>query len=483
MWLLTQISFRDATKEAGLDEPLAGMMGHGAAWGDFDADGKLDLFVGGFCDRPNADYKPADGPVSTRLLRNLGGRFERTRQAELHARTSGAVFADLDNDGDLDLVVANNAQAQARRTDEPQRSAQTRRCALFRNDKGTLVDVSAECGACPDDLLTARNIGVLDHDADGRLDLLIVEDRFTRSPRTRLFLNAGGLKFVEKPLLSTFHGLGLAIADLDGDLRPDFFVAHSNRLFLSRGREVRDPFDWKPVDGEDWPCGAAFGDVNRDGVLDLVVSGHHDPARVRLWLGPDFREATVEAGLDALVPTKAPHCEIQDFDNDGWPDIYVSAAWADGTPLVWRSLGAKAGVVRFEPPRPMKDRMAYYPAGPSGDYDGDGRLDLVLVNWFGGRSTRLLRNESAARRWLDVEVVGRTFNRMGIGSKVRVTKAGALLGFQEVTTGYGYASGQRAYCHFGLGDAAEVDVEVTLPDGKKVVKEKVAADRLLRIEE
>src|SRR5262245_42962846 len=107
------ITFTDVTKQAGLYEPLAGIMGHGGAWGDFDGDGKIDLFIGGFCDRPNSEYKPAAGPVPNRLFRNLGnGRFELVKQSavETYGRASGAVFADLDNNGTLELYVANNAK-------------------------------------------------------------------------------------------------------------------------------------------------------------------------------------------------------------------------------------------------------------------------------------------------------------------------------------------------------------------------------------
>jgi hypothetical protein len=501
------ILFEDVTAKAKLVEPLAGLLGHGGAWGDFDGDGRPDLFVGGFCDRPNAEYKPAAGPVPSALLRNRGdGTFEWVRDtpARLFGRTSGAVFADLDNDGRPELYVANNARARGKKTTEPQAGAVQKRSVLLRNDGGRFVDVSAGSGACPDSLLSARNVAVLDYDSDGWLDLLVIEDKFTPKPRTTLFRNEGGLKFTDVTakagLPENVFGLGSAVADLNGDGRPDVFVPHSNRLFLStkdgmyrEAVELRETFAWKPLDGEDWPCGACFADLNRDGRLDLVLAIHHGPARNRVYLNdglkdgvPKFRDVTAEVGLGDAVPVRCPHVEVQDFDNDGWPDIYLSAAWLeDGkvTPLVYRNTGVRDGLPRFVAPKPVATANAYFPAGPSADFDGDGRVDLFLVNWFAGNHSRLLRNASPEQNWLTVRVTGRTMNRMGVGAKVAVYAAGSLLGHQEIGTGYGYASGQMPVAHFGLGEATTVDVRVTLPSGKTLERPKVRAKQVLVVDE
>ncbi|GAB4148080.1 MAG: hypothetical protein Tsb009_21640 [Planctomycetaceae bacterium] len=509
-----EIRFVEKTHTANLLTPLAGLMGHGGAWGDFDGDGHIDLYVGGFADRPDAEYHPAKSPVGNALFRNLGnGRFERVKQpaVDVLARTSGAVFADLDNNGTLELYVANNAKPgrSRRKIKEPQRSAKSRRSALFRNDGGLFRDISESSGACPPTLHTARNIGVFDYNGDGLLDLLIIEDKFRRGSRSVLLKNLGSLKFQdvtkEAGLPDDIFGLGLAVADLNADGRPDFFVGHSNRFFLStqsgkytEPQSLKETFRWKPLHGEDWPCGAAFGDLNNDGKLDMVLAVHCETARNKIYLNeglnngiPQFRDVTAETGLPKSFGIKTPHVEIQDFDNDGKPDIYLSAGWIDEkgafTPLIYQNQGNRNGIPQFKPPSNSrrKGRLVYFPAGPSGDFDNDGRIDLFLINWFQGNHSRLMQNQSPKRQWLNVRVVGKTINRMGIGSQVRIYAAGQkkLLGLQEISTGYGYASGQPAIAHFGLGNTKFVDVDVRLPNGKQIRTRKVSANQTVVIRE
>lgn len=506
--------FRDVGDEAGVFPHVAGIRGHGAAWGDVDGDGWPDLFVATF---HNA------GSKASMFLRNHKGKFRLDDQEHLKTSGigSGALFADLTNTGRLDLYVSHCVHGK-----------ETAPSLLFRNDGGgKFSDVSKESGACPPGY-AGRGLAAIDADGDGLLDLLTCE-RYYGPVKIgpALFRNKGDLHFdtvsADVGLPAGLSGLGVAAADVNNDGWPDVFLTSGDgehRLLLNDGkgkfREAagsRDVFRWKIASGEDTPAGVCIADVNRDGLADIVIGQHFKlpwvkPLSIRLYLHrglkdgtPRFEDVTDAAGL-APLPMKAPHVEIQDFDNDGLPDIYVSIVkFKDGKPfpVIYKNLGVKDNMPQFRADawevndfptaedrslrssgklfaKILKEKkIMYMAAGPTADYDRDGRLDLFLPNWWIEDRSLLLHNETPAGNWLDVWVEGRNgVNRMGIGSRVNVYPAGKLgdasarLGCREIAVGYGYCSGQEAVAHFGLGKVETVDVEVLLPHGKGVLSRK-----------
>jgi hypothetical protein len=286
-------------------------------------------------------------------------------------------------------------------------------------------------------------------------------------------------------------------------------------------------FAWPTSGGDDMVCGVAFGDVNRDGWLDMAVGPHYstqwvEPVPVRLYLnrtakgGPvKFEDITAAAGMTPL-PMKAPHVEIQDFDNDGWPDISTSTVLLAGGktyPIVFKHLGLKNGLPRFRQDalgvndfptaedrqikrsgtffkKMIEERQIIYMApGPTADYDNDGRLDMFLCSWGEEFNSLLLPNETPGGNWLQVQMQAPPgVTRPGIGARLEVYEAGklgeaaALLGCREIASGFGYASAQPPVAHFGLGDRKQVDLLVTLPHGKGRIEQKgVTANQRLTL--
>jgi len=522
--------FKDVGDEAGIFPHVAGIRGHAAAWGDADGDGWPDLFVGTF---HNAGSKAGV------FLRNEKGKFQLDKQE--HLRTSGigsgALFVDLTNSGRLDLYVSHCAHGSAGVAAAPS--------LLFRNDGGgKFTDVSKDSGACPPGY-SGRGLAALDFDGDGLLDLVTCEQYYSPKVKTgaALYRNKGNYRFENVSeaagLPLGLGGLGVASADVNGDGWPDIFLtngAGDHRLLLNDGKGkfreapgTREVFRWNVASGDDTPAGVCIADVNRDGLLDIVI-GHHfkspwtTPEPIRLYLNrgvndgvPKFEDITEASGLKPLA-MKAPHVEIQDFDNDGWPDIYVSIVkFYDGKPcpVIYKGIGVKDGIPRFREDAwavndfptaedkalkrsgPLFDKILkekkiiYMAAGPSADFDRDGKLDLFLANWWVESRSLLLRNETPGGNWLDVRVEGKDgVNRMAVGARVNIYAAGklgeatALLGSREIGIGYGYCSGQEAVAHFGLGKEESVDVEVVLPHGKgKVVQKSVKASQRVTVRE
>ncbi len=391
-----------ATDDVGLVEPLVGIRGHAVAVADVNGDGWDDIFVGTFADRPPESYavRGADGPAPDRLV--LGGpdgyRLDPDFPGRL-SRSAGAVFADLDGDDDPDLVVSRNVRGDAYGTE------------VLRNEGGRF-----EPARVLDDERGGRAVGTLDYDGDGLLDLFLVEDRWSGSS-SALFRNDGGLRFTEQTraagLPDDVFGLGLGVADLDGNGADDLVVGGSNRIFLGDGagrftESQAADLEWETFGPEDDVAHVAIGDLNGDDLPDVVLGQHYNSTLdfdervpVRLYLnegtgdrGVRLRDVTDAAGLVGL-PTKAPKVLLVDLDGDGRLDLVTTASAGGGAvPAVFSNQGVVDGVPRFAAPDGLGDAQYWIDAAVV-DADRDGDDDLFLVEWEPSIGSVLFRNAAS----------------------------------------------------------------------------------------
>jgi hypothetical protein len=506
----TNITFSDVTDQEGItDDVTKDRWGHGVAWGDVNNDQSLDLLLGTFADYhslvqqgyTSGTFKP------DQLAMGSANGFTiapDTVFPQTYGWTSGLTFADLDNDGDKDLVLSRN---QEDKYDQETTPGET---IALRNNAGSFEIVSDAIPENDRHKVGGRSIAVLDYNSDGLLDLFISQDRF-EGGRSSLLGNTGGFRFVDATqsagLPTDIEGFGVSAKDLNGDGRGDLYVVGSNRLFIAEKsgtfREVDAkaaglvrpaPDSSRPRD--DFDTGVSVGDVNRDGHPDVAVAHHYASAAnlgrklppVSLYLNrglsntgdPVFEDVTAEAGLPS-VAARSADVNINDYDNDGWPDIAAGVAVSRTRPAVFRHLGLKNGVPQYAVPTGVgevkgtaepEDQPHYGLPVAAADYDNDGRLDVFYDFFFSNVDGQLLlRNETESGHWLSLSV-GQTLDG-GIGATVSVYRAGglgdpeALIGQREIAATDGYTAGVPDEAHFGLGADTKVDVRVALPPGSQ----------------
>jgi hypothetical protein len=448
-------TFADVTRGSGLDVEIYGI---GAAVGDFDNDGRDDVYVTAL--------------NGNRLFRNLGGGRFADVTAKAGVGDSGfstsALWIDYDADGKLDLFVTHyvdwspetdlfctlDGKAKSYCTPESYKGQSP---TLFHNrGDGTFENVTKRAGVADS---TSKGLGVamLDFDGDGKMDIFVAND----TEPNRLYRNKGNGTFEDVAVAAGIAfsdagaaraGMGVDAADYDNSGRPSLIIGNfANQMMALYHNEGRGLF----IDD------AAKTAIGRASLLSLTFG-----------------------------------CFFFDADLDGLPDIFaanghvsddIERVQARVTYAQRPHLFHNAGAGRFEDVGSQSGaafQQALVARGAAyGDYDRDGDLDIVVTTNNG--PAHLFRNDAGTRNSvLRVETRGTTSNRDGIGAKVEVTVRGGSRMWQLVKTGSSYASQSELPLTFGLGPVGAVDgVRVTWPGGRTESLGAVQGNQAIVVEE
>jgi len=464
--------FEDVTDKAGVANERWGM---GVAVGDYDNDGRPDMFVGNF--------------GVSRLYRNNGdGTFTDVAEKVGVARkgwSTGASFGDYDGDGRLDLFVPayvdmDLANLPPSPTEAAKPGGVGQNFCQFRGvpvmcgprglpgeadtlyhqkPDGTFEDVSAKSGVNDSQKYYGFSSAWVHADDDNLLDLIVVND----STPKQLYINKGNGTFEE-----TGYPSGVALNE--------------------NGREQAG-------------MGLAVGDYDNDGRVDFHITNFSDDSNVLYHNDGDgnFTDLTFQAGLgEVTIPFLGWGTDFLDYDNDGWKDLFVANGHVYPTvdDHQWGTSYAEQSLL-FHNLKNGKFERVGAPAGSAlaqawcargiaiADLDGDGRLDVVINN-TDSKPTLLKNIATGAGHWLELRLVGdvaKKSPRDAIGAIVYLI-TGKVRQRQDVISGASYASQNDMTLHFGLGAATAVDkLEVKWPDGSSETINVPAIDRKLTVTE
>ena len=526
----TQVQFVDVTHEAGIHwkhvdgrsgqkYPME-ILGSGAVFFDYDADGDPDLYLVNGAPLPG--YIVSEIPVNCLYQNNGDGTFTDVTQAAGVGNKgyghAGAV-GDYNNDGYLDLYITNFGK----------------NCLYRNNGDGTFTDVTDTAGVS--DPRWSTGCSFADYDNDGNLDLYVVNyivfsldeenpwcglkekgirayckpDNFTAQSDT-LYRNNGDGTFTDVTKSTGIHnpngkGLGVAWGDYNNDGYADIYVANDSteNFFyqnLGNGKFTEIGFMIGVALSENGEVengmGTAFGDWDNDGWIDLTVTNYTDQTNTFYHNDGDgfFTDSTTTTKTAKITYQYVGWATaFVDIDNDGYEDVFVANGHLHDN---LRELGQEGSYgqrnLLFQN---MQDDTFTEVSQSLGaglnledvsrgatfaDYDLDGDIDILVTN--SNTSPRLLRNDGGNRNnWFQIQLYAKNSSPDAIGARVKVT-TGELTQIREVKSGDGYLSQRELKLHFGIGKHQTIDkIEVHWVSGAKQTVEGVTANQVLVIKE
>jgi len=447
---------------------------------DVDGDGDLDIFV-------------TNNMQANKLYLNDGkGQFKELENpafADADVPSRGVVFADFDGDGDVDLFISA-WEGQDR--------------LYIQTSKLVFEDKTAEDGVgILDDISKGQGVCVGDIDLDGDLDIFVANFAET----DHLYINAGDAKFTNETASRGLEsegvkGFGCVLVDVDNDGDLDLYVNNdgTNKLSINDGKGV---FSDAPADSganvEGKGRGVQAADFNNDGHMDLfIVNLDTDPVLLMNDGTGKFTDKSAEAGLVGLKDPDTDATDVQkfglqagDFDGDGDIDVVISALKEnhlvlrnDGTGK-FTNIAAEAGI-----PKNLRGHGAAF-----GDIDGDGTLEFLVTSWgaypdycdgCSGLSALMLSKAKAAK-WLKVKPVTKTSKHPTLlGLDVRVKEAGKetfAAARATIDGGSGFCS-QNAYeAYFGLSKSTASKFDIEIRRGTALItKKNVDPNQVVEVE-
>jgi hypothetical protein len=430
-FLYSQVTFTDVAPTLGVNDAGAAQ---GVVFLDVNNDGWLDIFL-------------ANNNTPSKLwINNNGTGFTESSAAwgvNITSPTRGISAADFNNDGFIDVMIGNWQTP----------------IMLFKNTGTAFINYSTDAGVAF--MSYGGSINWIDYNKDGKIDVLFANDGMP--PRYNYFFrNDNLLSFTNIAysigLIDSSSTLCLAAADYNNDGYPDLFLGTQSNpgslltgmLYKNNGNGTfSNVTSASGITTDFYTWGVEWGDFNNDGFLDLYLASTTGFNQLYKNNGNGtFTEVSSSMGL--VDNGQSYSCGWADIDNDGDLDLYVAKGQTyadkmyrnDGTTFTDISTAAGMGELRHS------SCVSW------GDYNNDGFLDLYLNN--NGTENRLYRNSGNSNKWLILRLNGVNSNRSAIGTRVRI-KTGTLNQIREVEGGSGGKGMNSLPIEFGIGTASIID--------------------------